>query len=289
MLLVRHRQIGNEDGKGGPQVAIGVMNWVWTYSRSRHGARLVLLAIADCASGDGSNAWPSNKELQRKTNLTERAVRTSVAELIEMGELAVDFNTGPGGCNRYRVIMATPPANSAPGKDCPPAENAPRQDLPPSESAQLNGHASADFAPLAENAPGQDLPQPGAKNTPVTVLEPSLNSPTESSSKRRRATRIPDDFAVTDEMAQWARENVPELIRLGRGKRETDKFINYWHAKSGKDATKLDWNATWRNWMLSAEERLTPAFAPAADRREQAHVARTSRAFERAAAREANS
>jgi hypothetical protein len=59
-------------------VAIGVMNWVWTHSRSRHGARLVLLAIADCASGDGSNAWPSVAELKRKAGLGERADRKSV-------------------------------------------------------------------------------------------------------------------------------------------------------------------------------------------------------------------
>lgn len=57
-------------------------------------------------------------------------------------------------------------------------------------------------------------------------------------------------------MAQWARENVPELIRRGRGKRETDKFINYWQGKSGKDATKHDWPATWRNWMLKADDGL---------------------------------
>ena len=25
--------------------------------------------------------------------------------------------------------------------------------------------------------------------------------------------------------------------------------------KTGKDATKLDWPATWRNWMLNAAER----------------------------------
>lgn len=265
------------------------MNWVWTHSRSRHGARLVLLAIADCASGDGSNAWPSNKELQRKTNLTERAVRTSVAELIEMGELAVDFNTGPGGCNRYRVIMAAPPADPAPGKDCPPAENAPRQDLPPSESPQVNGRTPAKSAPGAEIAPLQNLPRGGAKNAPVTVLEPSENSPTESSpSRRKRATRIPDDFAVTDAMAQWAREHCPQLIALGRGMRETEKFVNYWQAKSGKDATKHDWVATWRNWMLNAEERLPSQGVPAIDRREQERQARTARALQRAAAKEAS-
>lgn len=52
-------------------------------------------------------------------------------------------------------------------------------------------------------------------------------------------------------MVQWARERVPTVD----GRRETEKFINYWRGKSGKDATKLDWPATWRNWMLNAAER----------------------------------
>ena len=59
-------------------MAISVMNWVWTHSRSRHGARLVLLAIADCASSDGGNAWPSVAELKRKAGLAERAVQTAL-------------------------------------------------------------------------------------------------------------------------------------------------------------------------------------------------------------------
>jgi hypothetical protein len=29
-----------------------------------------------------------------------------------------------------------------------------------------------------------------------------------------------------------------------------EQFLNYWHAKAGKDASKLDWVLTWRNWML---------------------------------------
>lgn len=29
------------------------------------------------------------------------------------------------------------------------------------------------------------------------------------------------------------------------------KFRNYWVAKSGKDATKVDWCATWQNWCDS--------------------------------------
>jgi hypothetical protein len=69
-----------------------------------------------------------------------------------------------------------------------------------------------------------------------------------SSRPRKRATRIAEDFQVTPEMKLWASTKAPNAdLHL-----ETEKFINFWVAKSGKDATKLDWAATWRNWMLNA-------------------------------------
>lgn len=96
------------------------------------------------------------------------------------------------------------------------------------------------------------LPSP----SPDPLPPDSQKAPSEPSSRAtrsatRRGTRIPDDFAVTPAMVEWAQENTPNVD----GRRETEKFINYWRAKSGKDATKLDWKATWRNWMLNAAER----------------------------------
>ncbi|MNV78051.1 hypothetical protein D3C71_1715200 [compost metagenome] len=32
-------------------------------------------------------------------------------------------------------------------------------------------------------------------------------------------------------------------------RREADCFADYWHAKGGADARKVDWQATWRNWV----------------------------------------
>ncbi|MFI2577722.1 hypothetical protein ACH5AJ_36615 [Streptomyces rochei] len=72
----------------------------------------------------------------------------------------------------------------------------------------------------------------------------------EQESPRKRGTRLPDDFAVTDEMKTWFTTTCPGV----NGPRETEKFRNYWSAKSGKDATKVDWPATWRNWMLRAAD-----------------------------------
>lgn len=217
------------------------MTWVWNHSRSRHGARLVLLAIADCASADGSNAWPSNAEIARKAGLTDRAVRTAVAELVALGELDVRYNAGPKGCNRYRVIMGDP------GRNCPPEESSP----PSGKSPQVTPQDPEDSSPPEKIAPRKNATRTPEKISPVTVIEPKPQKKTPSSSDAR-ATRIPEDFEVTREMVAWARANVPHVD----GRRETERFIDHWHQASGRTASKRDWPAAWRNWMREADDRL---------------------------------
>jgi hypothetical protein len=36
---------------------------------------------------------------------------------------------------------------------------------------------------------------------------------------------------------------------------EHAKFVDYWHAKAGRDARKANWDATWRNWVRRAAEQ----------------------------------
>jgi hypothetical protein len=36
--------------------------------------------------------------------------------------------------------------------------------------------------------------------------------------------------------------------------RVADNFRDYWLAKSGRDAVKSDWHATWRNWVRRENE-----------------------------------
>jgi len=35
---------------------------------------------------------------------------------------------------------------------------------------------------------------------------------------------------------------------------EAEKFADHWHAKTGQNATKADWQATWRNWCRNAKQ-----------------------------------
>jgi len=95
----------------------------------------------------------------------------------------------------------------------------------------------------------------------VTVVgngfpEPLSPNPAPPSSSPRaltrdpRPTRIPDDFAATPEMVAWAKVKTPDVD----GRRQTERFIDYWRGKGGVAGTKVDWVATWRNWMRRAQD-----------------------------------
>ncbi|MGN6200002.1 hypothetical protein [Humibacter sp.] len=55
---------------------------------------------------------------------------------------------------------------------------------------------------------------------------------------------------MTPDMAAWARDECP----LVDGRRSTERFVNHFTAKTGRDATKLDWERTWKNWLLKDQQ-----------------------------------
>ncbi|OCP04411.1 hypothetical protein BC374_25570 [Ensifer sp. LC13] len=62
----------------------------------------------------------------------------------------------------------------------------------------------------------------------------------------RRANRLPERYEPDWGFAAGLGFSRAEAAA------EFDKFRDYWAAKSGRNATKLDWAATWRNWMRNA-------------------------------------
>lgn len=64
----------------------------------------------------------------------------------------------------------------------------------------------------------------------------------------RRGSRISDNWGPTPKDYAFATSKglSPQEIND-----EADRFRNYWAAKSGRGSTKLDWEATWRNWVTS--------------------------------------
>lgn len=95
-------------------------------------------------------------------------------------------------------------------------------------------------------------PSPSDKKTPdpIKTQTPTKNPP----SGVKKGSRLPDGWRPSAELWRWAKDDqrLPDPII----ERETAKFCDYWRAASGSKGVKLDWGATWRNWIRSAAERV---------------------------------
>lgn len=85
-------------------MSISVIDYVWKNSTRKGAALLVLLAIADFADETGL-AFPAIKTLAVKARVSERGVQYVLRELVSVGELSIEANAGPKGCNKFRVHL----------------------------------------------------------------------------------------------------------------------------------------------------------------------------------------
>lgn len=110
---------------------------------------------------------------------------------------------------------------------------------------------STDAAGTEEQFPS---PSPSPSFPPHPQTNPTHTPTRENTPHTRKGTRLSEDWQpdqiigpTADMVACWP----PGTIE-----RELEKFRNYWLAKSGKDAVKTNWQRTWINWLISADERI---------------------------------
>lgn len=77
------------------------------------------------------------------------------------------------------------------------------------------------------------------------------NKGTKGRSARERATRLPNDWVLPKGWGDWALEHF--VISAGEVRTEAASFRDYWTGRSGKGSTKVDWEATWRNWIRNSK------------------------------------
>jgi uncharacterized protein YdaU (DUF1376 family) len=98
----------------------------------------------------------------------------------------------------------------------------------------------------------RDQTQTKANHKPITnnqsisdAAAPQDAPPTASPKKARR---LADDWVLPQAWGKWAlgerKDWVADDVR-----KCADRFADYWHSKPGREACKLDWEATWRNWV----------------------------------------
>jgi pyocin large subunit-like protein len=196
--------------------------------------RLVLYALADMANDDGE-CWPSIASLVERTGLGERAIQTALAGLVSAGTLAVERGGGRGRTNLYRFQYPAPGAET------------------PQEKPRFSRNPAAETPFLTTETPHLTTETPQQMRETPQQMHPKPQEANEASGKPergRRGSRLPADWQPTQDDADYAQK-----LRLDPH-HVAEQFRDYWHAKAGQNAAKLDWPATWRVWCRREAERV---------------------------------
>ena len=90
-------------------------------------------------------------------------------------------------------------------------------------------------------------------------LETERETEKEKETETKRGTkgsRLSTDFVLPEDWTEFCQTERPDL----NPQKVFDGFKDYWIAKAGAAGVKLDWQATWRNWVRNQrQERLNPA------------------------------
>lgn len=163
--------------------------------------------------------------LARRCGCTLPAFKRAISDLQDDGKItATDAGLWSEKCDKH-ITQRRERSDSA--------KAAAKKRWEKTEQKQCEGDASA-CDPQCQPEPE---PEPIKKDTNV------------SQKKSTRGTRLSVDWVLPSEWGEWAlSEGWPEpAIRD-----QADRFRDYWISKPGQKGVKLDWLATWRNWMRNS-------------------------------------
>jgi len=95
---------------------------------------------------------------------------------------------------------------------------------------------------------------PESAETPVSPIDTKIkNSKKQNSDRASRGTRIDPDWKPSSSEDHFA---IQEGLSRSEIDREAARFRDYWKGRAGSGGVKLDWTATWQNWIRSTAEKL---------------------------------
>jgi len=147
----------------------------------------------------------------------------------------------PDGCAWKRAFMRVcgPSLGLESPVDNQPLAN-PSETVPQSVTVAVAGTETV--PPSGGAAPNGSAPPPP---------QPTPDHPAAgAASTTTKGSRLSEDWLLPKAWGEWALAKYPQWI-ADKVRDEATKFRNHWTSKTGKDATKLDWYATWQNWCMS--------------------------------------
>jgi hypothetical protein len=87
----------------------------------------------------------------------------------------------------------------------------------------------------------------GCYQDAIPETETETETETKKSRSATRGSRLPADWKPDAELAEWSKAERPDLNL----RKVLEEFRDYWTSVAGSKGVKLNWDATWRNWVRS--------------------------------------
>ena len=94
---------------------------------------------------------------------------------------------------------------------------------------------------------------------PPPPADPSQAS--RSATPASRAVRLPAGWRLPKAWGEWALGERPDW-GAEDVRKCAERFRDHWLAKGGADARKVDWEATWRNWIRREPNKNPTQYQP---------------------------
>lgn len=119
------------------------------------------------------------------------------------------------------------------------------------DEREANRHASSTVRDEKRTNRVPVVNEPPPNHEPLTINQ-------EPKEKKQRGSRLPIDFEFPDQWGEFCEKERPDLVP----RKVFAGFKDFWIAKAGTGGVKLDWFATWRNWVRNqSANKQVPTFA----------------------------
>ena len=216
-------------------------------ARLTHVQLRVLLAIGSFTGKDKA-AFPKQKTIAEMLGLTRETVNRAIAALRRLGYVHVEHQHREDGGQRESLywVKLDPIAQ----EPCDVSVTPPVivSDHTPRDLVDHTARDSLDHTIRTNHKNTSTIAEAIVERTPQSTPDPEQPKRASPPRGAARGNRIAPNWAPTAIDYAFASK---EGLNQEEINREADRFRDYWIAKSGRDAVKLDWSATWRNWIRS--------------------------------------
>lgn len=229
--------------------------WAMQVEAPTPAAKLVLLVLADAHNGHTGECFPSLARIVKATGYSESTVKYAVRDLEQAGLLSRQSMADESG--RTKGVKYTLNISQGRGQNMTPGGQETT-----GEGSEYDPPRGQNMTPHIDNREKEPGKEPG----------------------KARATRLPPDWSAPPEFIDFA---ISEgFTRDDIVRRIEPTFRDYFTSASGPASRKVDWFATWRNWVRrDAQYRSGPGSRQAYASGNQFSDGGTLGIYQRAAAR----